>query len=158
MKKIHYQEKIHYHECTPPLNLFDLSQYYYVFFKSRLKKCCTKIFLEAFREIHEYTWYGFKNVDKINRGLYNCFFKAFVQSTTKRLKHMDNRLTKKRQLSYPNNELDFLTFYWFLVHFWSIYSKMTSQKCRNFNLVRFQNKNMFFLPFFTVYDKLSSQR
>ena len=90
----------------PPLNLFDLSQYYYAFFKSRLKKCCTKIFLEAFREIHEYTGYGFENIDKINRRLCNCFFKAFVQSTTItsiinhiKLNHMDNRQTKKKRLS-----------------------------------------------------------
>ena len=39
----------------PPINLYDLAQYYYAFFKARNPKCCTKIFRSAFQEIHEYT-------------------------------------------------------------------------------------------------------
>ena len=35
----------------PPLNLYDLSQYYFTFFKARKSKCCTKIYLQAFRYI-----------------------------------------------------------------------------------------------------------
>ena len=31
----------------PPADLFDLSLYYYSFFKSRNPKCCGKVFLEA---------------------------------------------------------------------------------------------------------------
>ena len=31
----------------PPINLYDLSQYYYAFFKSRNRKCCTKIIIQA---------------------------------------------------------------------------------------------------------------
>ena len=53
----------------PPIDLYDLSLYCYAFFKSKSVKCCTKIFLEAFNEIHDFS---------INRRLCNCFFKAFV--------------------------------------------------------------------------------
>ena len=39
----------------PPINLYDLSQCHYALFKLRIAKCCTKIFLKAFKEIHSYT-------------------------------------------------------------------------------------------------------
>ena len=47
----------------PPMNIYDLSQYYYAFFKARNTMCCTKIFLEAFKKTHGYTGYDFKNID-----------------------------------------------------------------------------------------------
>ena len=59
----------------PPINLLDFSLYYYAFFKSRETKCCTKIFLEAFEYIHDYTGYAFPNIGRINRRFCNCFLK-----------------------------------------------------------------------------------
>ena len=89
----------------PPINLYDYSQYCFSFFKGRKQKCCTKIFLEAFNEIHNLTGYMFENVDSINRRLCNCFLKAFVKSETDKLKikskcgKKDGRKTKERRLS-----------------------------------------------------------
>ena len=83
----------------PPINLYDLSQYYYAYFKSRNAKCCTKIFLEAFREIHSYTGYEFENIDSINRRFCNTFFKAFVKKSKDSVKFKDQRDTKRRRLS-----------------------------------------------------------
>ena len=34
---------------SPPLNLYDYSQYCYAYFKSRKEKCCSKIYLKAFQ-------------------------------------------------------------------------------------------------------------
>ena len=89
----------------PPINLYDYSQYCFSFFKGRKQKCCTKIFLGAFNEIHNLTGYMFENVDSINRRLCNCFFKAFVKSEADKLKikskcgKKDGRKTKERRLS-----------------------------------------------------------
>ena len=83
----------------PPINLYDLSQYYYAFFKARGTKCCTKIFMEAFKEIHNYTGYNFENIDRINRRFCNTFFKAFVKKATDNVKFKDQRDTKRRRLS-----------------------------------------------------------
>ena len=77
------------------INLYDLSQYYYAFFKARKTKCCTKIFLEAFKKIHGYTGYDFKNIDRINHRLCNTFFKAFVKKSSEIIKSTDMRETKK---------------------------------------------------------------
>ena len=83
----------------PPINLYDLSLYYYAFFKSRNRKCCTKIFLEAFKQIYSFTGYDFENVERINRRLCNSFFKAFVKKASDNVKAKDNRDTKRRRLS-----------------------------------------------------------
>ena len=88
----------------PPLDLYDLSQYYYSFFKARTAKCCTKIYLQAFREIYKYTGYSFENIEQINRRMCNCFFKAFVKDATDTLKREtkdkhDKREVKKTRLS-----------------------------------------------------------
>ena len=89
----------------PPINLYDFSQYCYTFFKSRKEKCCTKMYLQAFQLIHEYTGYSFENIDSIVRRLCNCFFKAFVKRETDKLKRKnkddqkDTRRTKSQRLS-----------------------------------------------------------
>ena len=51
----------------PPADLFDLSLYYYSFFKSRNPKCCGKVFPEAYEEIYRSTDYMFGNITMINR-------------------------------------------------------------------------------------------
>ena len=89
----------------PPINLYDFSQYCYCFFKARKQKCCTKVFLEAFLMLHEFTLYSFDNVESIVRRLCNCFFKAFVKKETDSLKWKgkdatkDKRETKRRRIS-----------------------------------------------------------
>ena len=49
----------------PPIDLYDLSQYLYSFFKIRKPKCCSKIFFQAFQYIHESSGYEFPNVESI---------------------------------------------------------------------------------------------
>ena len=86
----------------PPIDLYDLSLYCYAFFKSKSVKCCTKIFLEAFNEIHDFTGYDFPNIVSINRRLCNCFFKAFVIKTSDQInreKKKDQRGTKRRRVT-----------------------------------------------------------
>ncbi len=89
----------------PPLNLYDFSQYCYTYFKARKSKCCTKMYLEAFSMIYEYTGYSFENINSIVRRLCNCFFKAFVKKETDLLKRKnkmdqkDARQTKRTRLS-----------------------------------------------------------
>ena len=86
----------------PPVNLYDLSLYYYSFFKSKEVKCCTKIFLQAFEYIHDYTGYNYPNIEKINRRFCNTFFKAFVKNATDKIsaeKKTDQHQTKRRRIS-----------------------------------------------------------
>ena len=47
--------------ARPPPELFDLSLYFYSFFKSRKSKCCDKIFLQAYKVIYESSNYHFNN-------------------------------------------------------------------------------------------------
>ena len=96
----------------PPINLYDFSQYCYCFFKTRKQKCCTKIFLQAFLMIHDFTRYSFENIDSIVRRLCNCFFKAFVKTETDCLrqkdKSNDRRQTKKRRISGKNWQCSYI--------------------------------------------------
>ena len=64
----------------PSQELFGLSLYYYSFFKARNKKCCDKIFIQAYQLIYEATDYEFQNIHKINKRFSNCLFKSFVNS------------------------------------------------------------------------------
>ena len=59
----------------PPINLYDFSLYCYAFFKSKSVKCCTKIFLEAFNEIHDFTGYDFKILPVLIAGFATVFSK-----------------------------------------------------------------------------------
>ena len=63
----------------PPPELFDLSLYMYSFFENRKKKCCSRVFVEAFKYIYDSTEYEFKNIDKFIRRFSNCFFKGFAK-------------------------------------------------------------------------------
>ena len=59
--------------CTcrhPQAELYEMSQYLVAFFQTREKKCCSKLFLEAYETIQ------FK-FDNILRRFNNCFVKAF---------------------------------------------------------------------------------
>ena len=81
-----------------PLNLYDLSQYYYTYFKGRTAKCCTKIYLQAFRKFYKYTGYSFDNIERVNRRMCNCFFKAFVKDATDTLKRKSKNNNDKREI------------------------------------------------------------
>ena len=88
----------------PSTELYELAQYYYSFFKARSKKCCTKIFLEAFDMIQQFTLYDLPDVNRINRRFLNCFFKAFVKKENeiarqKKVEMKDKRNTKRRRIS-----------------------------------------------------------
>lgn len=84
----------------PPEDLFDLSMYYYAFFKSRNKKCCNNIFLQAYELIYEYTNYEFENIQTINRRFCNSFFKAFVKMESDKItKEKNQKQLKKRKLN-----------------------------------------------------------
>ena len=84
----------------PPDDLYDLSMYYYSFFKSRSQKCCGKVFLEAYEEIYHTTDYEFDNISGINRRFSNCFFKAFAKKESSKIKSDERQKNmKKRKLS-----------------------------------------------------------
>jgi len=83
----------------PPTDLYDMSLYLYTFFKSHIKKCCSKIFLEAFTYIYNCTNYEFDNIESILRRFTNCFFKGFVKTETDKIKNdNDTKQRKKRKL------------------------------------------------------------
>ena len=44
------------------------------------------IYQQAFREIYKYTGYSFDNIERVNRRMCNCFFKAFVKDAADTLK------------------------------------------------------------------------
>ena len=70
----------------PPNDLYDLSLYLYSFFKLRKDKYCTKIYLEAFKEIYSYTGYRVPNERSIIRRFINWFFKAFTTNANDKIK------------------------------------------------------------------------
>ena len=49
----------------PPAELFDLSQYLYAFFKTREKKCCPQVFLDAYQLIYESSGFEIPNIGYI---------------------------------------------------------------------------------------------
>ena len=84
----------------PPTDLFDLSMYYYAFFKAWDKKCCDKTFLQAYQMIYESTVYDFPNIGGIYKRFSNSFFKAFVKEQSDLLrKTKDENQLKKRKLN-----------------------------------------------------------
>ena len=70
----------------PPSELHDLSQYLFAFFKTREKKCCSKLFLDAYQMIYDATNFAFDNISSILRRFNNCFFKAFANNINDKLK------------------------------------------------------------------------
>ena len=80
----------------PLPELFDLGQYMYAFFKNRKQKCCSKVFLEAYRHIYEVCGYEFENISGIIRRFNNTFFKGFAKKETDNIKK-DNTLNMKKR-------------------------------------------------------------
>ena len=83
----------------PPPDLYDFSQYIYAFFKTREKKCCPQIFLDAYQIIYESTAFEFENVLAICRRFNNCFIKAFIKNANDNLKSKDSKAVKQRRIS-----------------------------------------------------------
>ena len=81
----------------PPPELFDLSLYYYTFFKSRGAKCCDKIFLQGYRLNYESNSYELNNIESINRRFSNCFFKGFVKSESDKVSKAKNQNQLKKR-------------------------------------------------------------
>ena len=83
-----------------PGDLYDLSQYFFCYFKAEKQKCCNSVFLHALKLIYASSGYSFSNIEQIIRRFVNCFFKAFAKDATNKLKgENDKRRTKKRRLS-----------------------------------------------------------
>jgi len=80
----------------PLPELFDLGQYMYAFFKNRKQKCCSKVFLEAYRHIYEVCGYEFENISGIILRFNNTFFKGFAKKETDNIKK-DNTLNMKKR-------------------------------------------------------------
>ena len=85
----------------PPLDLYDLSQYLYCFFKMRKTKCCSKIFLQGFQHIYESSGCNFLNIDNIMRRFINCFFKGYAKTETDQIRADKGKESnrKKRKLN-----------------------------------------------------------
>ena len=84
----------------PDCKLFDYSLYCFSFFKDKTKKCCSKLFLEAFKYIYTTIGYDFKNIDSINSRFINCFFKGLVKKDSEDIRNNKSleALRKKRKL------------------------------------------------------------
>ena len=84
----------------PPSELYDLSQYLFSFFKTREKKCCSKLYLDAYQTIYDTTGVEFENISSILRRFNNCFFKAFAKDINDQEKRSkDDKKVKQRRLS-----------------------------------------------------------
>ena len=83
----------------PPAELYDLSQYFFAFFKTREKKCCSKLFLEAYETIYEVTHFKSDNIQSILRRFNNCFYKSFANDLNDKLKRFkDEKKMKQRRI------------------------------------------------------------
>ena len=79
-----------------PSELYNLSQYLFAFFKTREKKCCPKLFLDAYQMIYDTTNFEFDNISSILRRFNDSFFKeAFANNINDKLKRFkdDKRLS-----------------------------------------------------------------
>ena len=84
----------------PPSELYDLSQYSFAFFKTRVKKCCSKLFLDAYQMIYDTTNFEFDNISSRLRRFNNCVFKAFANNINDKLKRFkDDKKVKQRRIS-----------------------------------------------------------
>ena len=82
-----FTEKLSRGKLSFHLNdLYDLSKYMYSIFKLRKNKCCTKIYLEAFQEIYQFTTCDYSNANSICLRFVNCFFKAFTKKENNKIK------------------------------------------------------------------------
>ena len=84
----------------PDCKLFDYSLYCFSFFKNKTKKCCSKLFLVAFKYIYTTIGYDFKNIDSINSRFIICFFKGLVKKDSEDIRNNKSleALRKKRKL------------------------------------------------------------
>ena len=83
----------------PPIDLYDLSQYLYSFFKTRKPKYCSKIFFQAFQYIYESSGYEFPNVESILKRFINCFFKGYAKDETDRIRAEKGKNDRKNESS-----------------------------------------------------------
>ena len=79
--------------CYPPGDLLDSSLYCCTFYKARSekKKCCDKIFLQAYNLIYEIADYEFESMGRVIKRFLNTFFKVFVKKES-------DLLTKKKTI------------------------------------------------------------
>lgn len=92
--------------CHPPLDLYDLAMYLYVYYSSISERTCLKKILLAFNYIYESSHCEFENISSILRRFANTFTKGFVTKETektkidkKELKTNKNYSVKRRRLS-----------------------------------------------------------
>ena len=84
----------------PPIDLHDLSQYLYSFFKIRKPKCCSKIIFQEFQYIYESSGHEFPNVESILKQFITCFFKGYAKDETDRIRADEcKKHRKKRKLN-----------------------------------------------------------
>ena len=83
-----------------PSELYDLSQYLFAFFKTREKKCCSKLFLDTYQMIYDTTNFESDNTSSMLRRFNYCFFKAFANNINDELKRFkDDQKVKQRRVS-----------------------------------------------------------
>ena len=71
----------------PKEELFDLSFYLYVYYKSvENKRCTTRRLLKTYEMIHDFTNYDIASHNSVMRRFANCFGKAFSVSSSDRYK------------------------------------------------------------------------
>ena len=84
----------------PPIDVYDLSQYLYSFFKIRKPKCCSKIVFQAFQYIYESSGYEFPNVESILKRFINFPLKVMRKTKLVESERADSvKLTGKNESS-----------------------------------------------------------
>ena len=86
----------------PPINLYDLEQYYYAFLKQETLNVVQRYFLQLSRKSMNILGIHFHKLMRSIGDLCNCFFKAFVKRSTddaNAQKFKEQRETKRRRLS-----------------------------------------------------------
>ena len=83
----------------PPQDLYDVSHYFFSFFKNRDKKCCPKVFIEAFKVILSHTEYKFANESSILGRFINCFLQSFSKKMKDVVRTKDPKSTKKTRIA-----------------------------------------------------------
>ena len=88
---------------APNENVFEISLFFYTYFKSLKEKICSNRIVKAFNNICEVSYVSFENREKIFRRFVNCFMKGFSKQQSDKIvktNKSDTTTVKKRRLRY----------------------------------------------------------
>ena len=84
----------------PPIDLYNLSQYFYACLKLFPRRCCTKLLLQGLEMIQQLSGHDFPDQKRINRRFLNTFLKTYTQRVNDGIKpNKDKRNTKRLRIA-----------------------------------------------------------